>query len=153
MKNSMAFRSRSRWLHRIAACALAVACSAPCLSAAARAGQEVTADGVIHVKNPASPPQGVETMQLEELWRVGGAGEDQTVFGVILQALPDEQGNLYVLDLQLSQVFVFSPEGKLLRTLSREGEGPGEVRNPTDMFFMADSVSFWRGSMEAISMR
>jgi hypothetical protein len=137
MNRKIALRSR-RWPARLGACALTAALCLTILPLAASAGQEVTVDGVIHVKNPATPPQGVETMQLEELWRAGGAGEDATVFGVILQALTDEEGNLYLLDLQLSQVFVYSPEGKLLRTLSREGEGPGEVRNPTDMFFMAD---------------
>jgi hypothetical protein len=129
---------RPSWSVRLATYALATAFCLPLLPLAASAGQEVTVEGVVHVKNPTAPPQGVETMQLEELWRAGGEGEDQTVFGVILQALSDDQGNLYLLDLQLSQVFVYSPEGKLLRTLTREGEGPGEIRNPTDMFFTAD---------------
>jgi hypothetical protein len=47
-------------------------------------------------------------------------------------------GNLYLMDQQLSQVVVLSPDGEYLRTLSREGEGPGEVRRPAGMLFMPD---------------
>ncbi len=137
MHRKLSLRSQL-WVAGLAACALTAAFSLPFLPVAASAGQEVVVDGVVHVKNPAAPSQGVETMQLEELWRAGGEGEDATVFGVIVQVIADEKGNLYLLDLQLSQVFVYSPEGKLVGTLSREGEGPGEIRNPADMFFMAD---------------
>ncbi len=95
-------------------------------------------DGVPHVRNPAEPPEGVETMELEELWRAGGESDEETLFGVIVQAVSDEEGNLYLLDMQLSEVHVFGPDGAKKGTLSRQGEGPGEVRNPSDMFFMPD---------------
>jgi hypothetical protein len=91
---------------------------------------------VEHVRNrePLHPPQVVE---LDELWRVGGE-EGDFVFGQIIEALSDDGGNVYLLDSQLCQVEVFSPDGKHLRTLSREGEGPGETRNPRDMILMPD---------------
>ena len=105
---------------------------------AAGAGEEVTIDGVLHVKNTATPSGGKETMQLEELWRAGGADDEDVLFGLISQAQVADDGNIYLLDLQLSQIHVFSPEGEFLTELSREGEGPGEVRMPRDFIFMSD---------------
>jgi hypothetical protein len=106
---------------------------------ASLAGQETTVEGVVHVQNPAVPPGGVETLKLKEMWRVGGE-DDEIFFGVVAQILQDETGNFYILDGQLSQVQVYSPTGEFLKSLSREGEGPGEVRRPGDMFFLPDGT-------------
>jgi hypothetical protein len=102
------------------------------------AGREVVEDGVLHVKNGASPSEGVKTLQLVEKWRAGGEDDDENLFGLITEVLLDEGGNIYLLDTQLSEVQVFDRDGANLKTLSREGEGPGEVRNPSDMLFMPD---------------
>jgi len=104
----------------------------------AEAGKEVTVDGVVHVKNSSTPSQGVETIELEELWRAGGEDDEDVIMGVIVHALSDEEGNIYLLDMQLGQVFVYSPDGEMIGTLSRQGQGPGEVQNPADMVFMDD---------------
>ena len=90
---------------------------------------------VIH--NPAAPPGGVEVVQLEEMWRAGGEDGDE-IFGKIFRADADEQGNVYLVDTQLSEVPVFSPDGERIKTLSREGEGPGETREPVDMLLLPD---------------
>ena len=103
----------------------------------AGAGEVSTVDGVIHVANDDTPRDGVSDMTLTELWRRGGE-DDDVFFGVVLKALSDEAGNVYVLDMQLSQVFVFGPDGEQVGTLSREGDGPGEVRQPSDMLWMPD---------------
>jgi hypothetical protein len=112
--------------------ALLLATSGPVL-----AGEEVVVDGVVHVRNGDQPEQGTRTIELEELWRVGGE-DDDVIFGIVGKVLQDAEGNVYVLDRQLSEVQVFSPEGEYLRTLSREGDGPGEVRRPADMVFLPD---------------
>jgi hypothetical protein len=101
------------------------------------AGEEVTIDGVLHVKNGNTGSEGVEILNLQEQWRIGG-DDDEVFFGVISRVMADDDGNVYLLDSQLSEVQVFSPAGEYLRTLSREGDGPGEVRNPNDMIFMPD---------------
>lgn len=106
--------------------------------AAAWAGEEVVIDGVVHVKNGPEPAQGIATLELEEIWRAGGIDDEENVFGVIVQAFVGDEGNIYLLDMQLSEVMIFSPEGEMIGTLSREGEGPGEVRRPSDMLTMPD---------------
>ncbi len=60
------------------------------------------------------------------------------IFGVIIQGLVDDDGNVYLLDGQLSEVQVFDSDGEFVKTLSREGDGPGEVRQPFDMLWMPD---------------
>lgn len=97
----------------------------------------VVGDEVRHVQNGAVPRDGVQTVELEELWRVGN-DENGMFFGRVPRVDNDRQGNIYILDSQLCQVYVYSPVGELLRTLFREGDGPGEVRGPRDMLLMPD---------------
>jgi hypothetical protein len=107
------------------------------LPGAALAAEEVTIEGVLHVRNPDTPAGGTETWQLEEVWRAGG-DDDEVFFGIITKVLTDDEGNVYMLDSQLSEVKVFSPDGEFLRTLSRQGTGPGEIQGATDMLLTAD---------------
>jgi len=107
------------------------------LAARAAAGEQVTVDGQLHVRNTAQPSAAQEIWRLKEQWRVGGE-EGEVLFGVVSKVLPDEDGSLYVLDLQLSHIEVFSATGEHLRTLSREGEGPGETRRPIDLVWTPD---------------
>ncbi|MDX2473120.1 MAG: hypothetical protein QNL91_05380 [Candidatus Krumholzibacteria bacterium] len=103
----------------------------------AMAGKEVQKDGVKHIMNSATPEKGNRVVQLEEEWRVGGEdGED--FFGVITQVRIGDDGLIYLLDTRLSEVPVYSKDGERLSTLSREGDGPGETRMPTNMLFMPD---------------
>jgi hypothetical protein len=92
------------------------------------------------VHNAGPPPEGRQVLQLEEVWRRGADEDDEIFFGFIRQVLTDGEGNVYVLDQQRSVVEVFSAGGEHLRTLSREGEGPGEVRRPEDMLFLPDGT-------------
>jgi len=95
---------------------------------------------VLRIVNGAAPEQGVETITLQEMWRAGGADDEDVIFGVVNQAMVDDDNNIYLLDTQLSEVKVFSPEGELINTLGREGDGPGEFRNPGDMCFLPDGT-------------
>jgi hypothetical protein len=104
-------------------------------------GEEAAAPGdVPRVTNGAEPAEGIRTLQLEELWRRGGFDDEELLFGIVNRVLVDDARNVYLLDAQLSEVKVISPEGELVKTLGREGEGPGEFRNPTDMAFLPDGT-------------
>jgi hypothetical protein len=95
-------------------------------------------DGVPHVRNGCIPGGGVQSLHMNERWRVGGEDDEEILFGLTPKVCTDGNGQVYVLDSQLSQVLVFSPDGELSRTLFREGDGPGEVRQPRDMFVLED---------------
>jgi hypothetical protein len=101
-------------------------------------GKDVTKDGVVHVMNPATPADGKQAVAPREVWRAGGYDDEAVIFGVIRDAAVDDAGNIYLLDVQLNQVHVFSPDGEFLRDIGREGEGPGEFRRPSGLFIMPD---------------
>jgi hypothetical protein len=85
------------------------------------------------------PAEGVVRLELEELWRVGGEDED-VLFGRIVNLTGGPDGNVYILDNQLCQVTVISPEGEFVTTLGREGDGPGEVRQAIGLAVMDDGM-------------
>ena len=91
------------------------------------------------IENGAKPAQGVKTVGLTELWRAGGEGDD-VFFGTLGAVRTDKQGRIYLLDGQLAEVHVYSPEGEHLSTLGREGDGPGETRRPADLFITDDGT-------------
>jgi hypothetical protein len=80
-----------------------------------------------------------ETAELTELWRAGGE-DDEIFFGSVASIRTGPDGNIHLLDGQLSEVHIYTPEGEFLRTVFREGDGPGEIRQPNDMFVTADGT-------------
>jgi hypothetical protein len=114
---------------------LAIMLAGHCLAAAWTS--TTGAQEVPRVANPATPRDGSVDIQLEETWRAGGP-DDDVIFGMITQVRQDGDGNLYVMDAQLSRVHVYSPTGEHRRTLFGEGEGPGEIRGPRDFVLLDD---------------
>lgn len=107
--------------------------------AGAWTGKVTTANGVKTVANPATPYAPAATVKMPELWRVGGDSEsEEDIFGVISDIDIDANGEVYLLDSQLSEVKIYSKDGEFLRSIGREGEGPGEFRRPVAMFFTDD---------------
>ncbi len=74
-----------------------------------------------------------------EVYRAGGlTAPDWAQFTDPRRMGFDSAGNLYVLDPSAFQVVVIGPGGELVMTVGREGEGPGEFRNPTDLAVWRD---------------
>jgi hypothetical protein len=118
---------------------IAIAAVAGAVVAADWQGTESTKDGVLHIMNPASAMESPTDVDLSQRWRLGGESEDEDeFFGVIMQIVTDSNNNLYLLDSQLHQVNIYSPDGELIRSIGREGEGPGEFRRPGDMMILPD---------------
>lgn len=118
-----------------AAILLTVAGPAPALGIEApHLPQEVTVEtlegGRILVRNPAPGRGGGpdEWRLVEELrlGRIDGTGPE--VFGDVHDVAVDEMGHIYVLDYGSKEVRVFDREGRHLRNMARDGEGPGEFR-------------------------
>ena len=83
------------------------------------------------------------TAEFDEVYRVGGYGAptwaqfSEPLFGGALPTGFDEAGNLHVLDQGASRVVVIDDRGELVRTVGRQGEGPGE-------FIRAIELGVWR---------
>lgn len=92
------------------------------------------------IDNPEKPANGVETMHLEEMWRIGGEDDEDVLLGVVSRVLADDQDNVYLLDIQLTEVMVFDPDGEYMQSLGSQGEGPGEIRRAAGVLFMPDGT-------------
>jgi len=85
------------------------------------------------------PTLGVQPLDLHELWRVGGEDED-VIFGRVTDLKMHPNGDVYVLDNQVCHVVVISKDGEHLRDISRQGDGPGELRQPMGLVFLTEDV-------------
>ena len=89
------------------------------------------------ISNPEAPLGEDQTIAPQQIWRLGNEDGDQSfVFGLIGDAIVDEQGNTYLLDTILSTIYKIGPDGINLANLGREGDGPGEFRNARSLTFM-----------------
>lgn len=113
----------------------------PLIALPARAawqGSVGTENGVEVVKNPATPAAGDLTLAPTRLWHLGAEedADESELFGRVSECLVDAAGVSYLLDTQLNEVRVFSPTGEFLKSLGRNGEGPGEFVNGLHLFFL-----------------
>ncbi|MCX6567424.1 MAG: 6-bladed beta-propeller [Candidatus Aminicenantes bacterium] len=95
----------------------------------------VTKDkGVEVIKNPKEPLF-KETNSGFELELTIRESESTNTFSFarLASLLVDADGNIYALDARESNIKVFSARGQFLRTIGRQGNGPGELVTPVYM--------------------
>jgi hypothetical protein len=84
----------------------------------------------------AQPAVPAAVPQLEATITASQPDEWNTVHGMIV----DKAGNLYVLDNSEQRVKVFTAQGRLIRTIGRKGQGPGEFQSASRMQLLRDSL-------------
>lgn len=114
---------------RTAAMALSGALACAVLAAPAVAQRVVDLPG--RDKALTGTPQTLFTVGKEE-------GDTPDVFAGVNAVMFDRAGNLYVLDRDNAHVVVFGTDGKILRTVGKRGEGPGELGLPMSMTPLPD---------------
>ena len=65
-------------------------------------------------------------------------GDSNYVFGMPVLAEYSPDGNIAVLDGQKMGILFYTPEGEYLRTVGREGSGPGEFLMPSSFAFIPE---------------
>ena len=106
----------------MAACADPAATSSP--------ATEVTDSAGIRVVTTAPGDLVYAELAEEPALSIGDfTGPEETLFGDIESVARDAAGNLVVADNQALEIRVFDSEGRHLRSLGREGEGPGEFES------------------------
>ena len=108
--------------------------------AASWSGERLTIDGVVNIMNPDKPINSEQTIKAKEKWKIGEEddeyGDEGELIGYISDVLIDEEENYYLLDRSLSTIKVYNPEGEFVKNIGREGDGPGEFRQPGGFFFL-----------------
>ena len=90
---------------------------------------------LVRVTAVQSSPQ----WRLRERFRIGALeGDGPDVFGEVRDVELGLRDETFVLDGQAAEVRVFGSDGAYLRTLGRNGEGPGELNRPVGVTLDAD---------------
>jgi len=86
------------------------------------------------IENPKTPKNenAGRVLKLEEIFRIDGEGEDYYHNGARKLQI-DNSGNIYICDSWMSgqkaHLLKFSPDGRFIKDLYRQGEGPGEIQS------------------------
>ncbi|MEF9426739.1 MAG: 6-bladed beta-propeller [Candidatus Mariimomonas ferrooxydans] len=91
--------------------------------------------GIKVVKNPKKPAHDDAVFSLKEDLALGEKERNEKhMFYLLTDMDADSSGNIYVLDSEDVNIKVYDPKGRFLKVISRKGEGPGQLSNPTDIY-------------------
>jgi hypothetical protein len=91
-------------------------------------------DGVRMVRNPETPRYGTFAFDLAEDLVIGQEKDEAYFFPQSAFVNADGQGRIYVCDLGNRRVQVYDKNGAYIKTLGRQGQGPGEYTYPMGVF-------------------
>jgi len=114
--------------------ALSYACSKRAEDTGWSANIEIV-DGVKVVTNPVEPKFGVFAFDLEEDLAIGDVNDEDYFFLRYVTLDVDDEGNFYVCDGGNRRVQKYDKNGTYVRTIGRQGQGPGEYMYPSSLFF------------------
>ena len=101
--------------------------------------REILPNGATLVRHPGLPATdsvGPEVTEIQVDLRFGSReGDDPNfTFGDIRGIQAASDGTIYVLDYSATEVRAYDSDGRYLRTISRRGEGPGEITEANGIF-------------------
>jgi hypothetical protein len=111
-------------------------------------GKIETIGGVKVIKNPAEPVYGEFIPQLEEDLSIGDEKDETYYFPKGAALNVDDEGNLYVSDFGNRRVQKYDKNGKYVRTIGRQGQGPGEYMFPSRLFCDQEGNSCVSGAVD-----
>ncbi len=105
-------------------------------------------NGISIYQNPNYPKIKNPTVQLKEELAIGiEEGDENYLFYMPNDVAVDSKENIYVLEYGNCRLQVYNKNGNYLRTISRKGQGPGEIWAPTgldidkhDNIYLVDSI-------------
>ncbi|MGA2534174.1 MAG: 6-bladed beta-propeller [Candidatus Aminicenantales bacterium] len=96
-------------------------------------GRVETQNGIPVVKNPADPVFGVRPLDLAEDLTLGNDSDKNLFFYRIRAVKTDRDGNIFVLDSGNFRIQAFDKNGRFIRSMGRQGQGPAEFQLPVKM--------------------
>ena len=114
-------------------------------------------EGIPVAVNPDFPVPAEDSPKdiiFEEELTLGSIGsEPETMFGDFISYTVDEKGNIYVLDWRAKAVKKFGPDGHLILTFGREGQGPGEFSSPEEIRLLSNNrLVIYEGESQKYSL-
>jgi hypothetical protein len=90
-------------------------------------------------KTPRPPDKKEPAFVFKEDLTIGvREGDEDYMFGQRVYFNVDEDGNIFVTDWDRKRIQKYSPDGKFLLTIGKEGQGPGEFQNVWEPEFDKD---------------
>ena len=106
---------------------------------AAWKGKVVIEDGVKVVKNPGDPLFGEFAFNLQEDLAIGGNPDNKDYyFPKSVSLCVDSEENLFVTDIGNMRIQMYDKSGQYVRTIGRQGQGPGEYMLPMQVLLDAE---------------
>ena len=125
-------------LCRIEVCTLILIAGA-CVGETDTSSSDIAIDtigSVVRVRNPAITP----TWSAREILVIGSMDEGPASFGQVRSVVSDDEGSIYVADIQANEIRVFDRRGRFLRTIGRQGAGPGEFGDLYSLAWLGDTL-------------
>jgi len=83
----------------------------------------------------AAPPVRIEYQELKLLFSFPDEQKDKILIAFPSEMEMDEERNIYIADYHGNTVLKYSPDGKLLKEIGGEGQGPGEFIHPFSLCY------------------
>jgi len=96
-------------------------------------------DGIEYVHNVSVPLHPNATLSIEEELSIGGEDAEGNI--LLYEAgdvIVDDAENIYIVDRRDFNIKVFTPEGNFIRSIGKQGEGPGEFQTIGYVAFVPD---------------
>lgn len=90
--------------------------------------------GIKLIANPETPKFGSFAFELEEDLAIGDVEDEDYFFPRRVTLSVDDAGNIYVCDNGNRRVQQYDRNGTFVRTVGRQGQGPGEYTYPSRLF-------------------
>ncbi len=89
---------------------------------------------------------------VEDLVIGGDSGDPNMAFYRPIAVVAADNGNIFVVESGARRVQMFSPEGEFLKTLGKEGQGPGEFQRPMQATIAGDRLVVFDGLGRRLSI-
>lgn len=107
-------------------------------------------DGVKTITNPDYPRDGMVKYDLVEEINIGiEEGDENYILNRPQDVKVSDNGTIYILDWGDVNIKVYDKNGKYLRTIGRQGQGPGEFDTPCDFDIGTDGNIYLLDSRNA----
>jgi hypothetical protein len=119
----------------------ASSCSKDAVETGWKAEAEIV-DGVRTIRNPEAPRDGTFAFDLVEDLVIGQEDDEDYFFPESVRIDVDGQGRIFVCDTGNRRVQVYEKDGHYLRSLGRQGQGPGEYAFPSNVLLAGTGEAY-----------